>query len=473
MTVFSEPTMARKRLIKDIFQEAKDGDDVRIDGWLRTKRDSRGGFSFLEINDGSMVGNLQIIADKDLENYDDEILHLGTGACLGVEGTLKKSEGKGQSLELQAKSILVHGLADESFPVQKKRHTFEHLRSIQHLRPRTNTLAAVLRLRSKLSFAIHCFFQEQDFHYINTPILTANDCEGAGEMFFVTSTNPYSSSQKILDPKNDFFAMPSYLTVSGQLEGEACALALGRIYTFGPTFRAENSNTSRHLAEFWMVEPEVAFNDLQDNADLAEAFLKYVIKYALDHCSPDLNFFNKWVDNSVLDRLELLYKKDFVRLTYTEAVEILKKADQKFEFPVEWGLDFQSEHEKYLTEKHIQGPAIVINYPRQIKSFYMKINDDGKTVGAMDVLVPGVGEVIGGSERENRYDILKARMIDQNLDTDEYSWYLDLRRYGSAPHSGFGLGFERLVQYISGMENIRDVAAFPRSPRHIRVDSSR
>lgn len=462
-------TMVQKKSIKRIFESGKKGDEIRIDGWLRTKRDSKGGFSFLEVNDGSMVANLQIIADKELENYRSEILQLGTGACLRVEGTLEKSNGKGQSLELHAKSVFIHGLADEKFPIQKKRHTFEHLRTIQHLRPRTNTIGVILRLRSKLSFAIHKFFQDSDFHYINTPIITTNDCEGAGDMFCVTTQNPYKSYDKKFNPTDDFFGLPSYLTVSGQLEGEACALALGKIYTFGPSFRSENSNTSRHLSEFWMIEPEVAFNDLQDNADLSESFLKYLVKYVLTNCSSDLEFMEKWVDKTLFGRLESLLKKEFARITYTQAIDILKKSNHKFEFPVEWGLDLQSEHERYITQEYVQGPAIITDYPKEIKSFYMKLNDDGKTVRAMDVLVPSVGEIIGGSERENSYDILKERMIEQNLNLDEFNWYLDLRRYGSAPHSGFGLGLERLVQYISGMENIRDVSAFPRSPKHIRV----
>ncbi|MCB1174334.1 MAG: asparagine--tRNA ligase [Leptospiraceae bacterium] len=458
----------QRSLINDILNQGTAGQTVQIGGWLRTRRDSRGGFSFLEISDGSCIHTLQVVVDASLENYENEILKLKTGAALIVEGTLKNSEGKGQRLEMQAGSVMQTGVSSDEFPIQKKRHSFEHLRTMQHLRPRTNTIAAVLRVRSKLSHAIHSFFQQRSFHYIQTPIITASDCEGAGHLFQVTTLPPGSQRQ----PDADFFGLPTYLTVSGQLEGEACALALGQIYTFGPTFRAENSNTSRHLAEFWMVEPEVAFARLDQNAALAEDFLKAVTSSLLASCADDLAFFNQRIDSGVLERLHNLVEQPFERITYSEAVQILELADIRFEFPVKWGSDLQSEHERYLCETHFGGPVIVTDYPKEIKSFYMRLNDDDKTVAAMDVLAPGIGEIIGGSEREERLDVLSSRMQASGLDPEEYSWYLDLRRYGSAPHSGFGLGLDRFVQYITGMENIRDVSAFPRTPRHARVHSA-
>lgn len=455
--------------IRALLQERGDGQRVRAAGWLRTRRDARD-FSFLEINDGSTIKNLQVIAPADLENFESEIRHCLVGASIVAEGALVASAGKGQSVELRADRVRVVGPADSEFPIQKKRHSFEFLREIAHLRPRTNTISAVMRLRSRLSFAVHSFFQERDFHYIHTPIITGADAEGAGEMFRVSTLDPahVPRLEGKADFSQDFFGIPVHLTVSGQLEGEAYALALGDIYTFGPTFRAENSNTSRHLAEFWMIEPEMAFADLEADAALAEDFLRYLFRFALEHCRDDLEFFAKWIDNDAIGRLERLADSAFARMSYSEAVAILKKAKKKFEFPVEWGRDLQSEHERYLTEEHLKQPLIVTDYPKEIKAFYMKLNDDGKTVRAMDVLAPGIGEIIGGSEREDRVDVLESRIKEAQLDAEAYRWYLELRRWGSAPHAGFGLGLERLVQFISGMENIRDVIPFPRTPGHCR-----
>ncbi|MBX7059545.1 MAG: asparagine--tRNA ligase [Leptospirales bacterium] len=460
--------MQRTR-IRILLGESPQGQKVRLAGWLRTRRDARD-FSFLEINDGSTIKNIQVIASAELSNYESTLRHLGVGASLAVEGELAASAGKGQSSEVRASRVEVLGGADSEFPIQKKRHSFEFLREIAHLRPRTNTLSAVLRLRSRLSFAIHDFFQQRDFHYIHTPIITGNDCEGAGQMFRVTAFDPDQAPRRDgkIDYAQDFFGLPVHLTVSGQLAGEACALALGDIYTFGPTFRAENSNTSRHLAEFWMVEPEMAFATLEDDAALAEDFLRHLFRFALEQCRDDMEFFNKWIDPGAIQRLESLAASSFARLTYTEAIAALKKSGRSFEFPVEWGRDLQSEHERYLTEEYARQPLIVVDYPREIKAFYMKLNDDGKTVRAMDVLAPGIGEIIGGSEREDRVDVLTDRMHEFQLNTAEYRWYLELRRWGSTPHAGFGLGLERLVQFISGMENIRDVIPFPRTPGHAR-----
>ena len=448
------------------------GKSVVLQGWVRTRRDSKAGFSFIEINDGSSQGNIQIIADAELENYESEIKALTAGCSIRAEGEIKESGGKGQNTELHAASLTVYGGADpETYPLQKKRHSFEKLREWAHLRPRTNTFGAVARVRNSICNSIHQFFQEQKFLYVHTPIITASDCEGAGEMFQVTTLDLPQMAKRELDGVNykfDFFDRPSYLTVSGQLPAETYACALGKVYTFGPTFRAENSNTSRHLAEFWMVEPEVAFNDLDDNMSLAEAFLKRIFSDALEKCSEEMEFFSKWVDedkkNPLVSRIEAILKSDFVRLPYTEAVEILQKSGQKFDFPVEWGIDLQSEHERYLTEKHFQSPVILFDYPRTIKPFYMYCNDDGKTVRAMDVLVPGVGEIIGGSQREHRLENLESRMKEMDLDPEEYWWYVDLRRYGTVPHAGFGLGLERVVQFLTSMGNIRDVIPFPRTP---------
>jgi asparaginyl-tRNA synthetase len=447
-------------------QKDQVGRQVILQGWIRTRRDSKGGFSFLEVNDGSCLANIQVIADADLPNYEEEVQKLSAGCSVSITGEVKESSGK-QDTEILAAEVTVHGWADpETFPLQKKRHSFEKLREWAHLRPRTNTFGAVTRVRNVVSRSIHDFFQQRDFLYINTPIITASDCEGAGEMFKVTTLdleNPPQRDGKV-DYVEDFFDRPSYLTVSGQLEAEIFALAMGNVYTFGPTFRAENSNTSRHLAEFWMVEPEMAFYDLDDNMDLAESFLKQVFSTVLEECQEDMEFFNQHIDDSLLATLGSVIESDFQRLTYTEAVEILEQCGEQFQYPVEWGRDLQSEHERYLTEQHFSGPLILHDYPSTIKPFYMRVNDDQKTVRAMDVLVPKVGEIIGGSQREERLDVLTDRMAQQDLDPESYWWYLDLRRFGTVPHAGFGLGLERVVQFVTGMANIRDVIPFPRTP---------
>ena len=443
------------------------GRTTRIRGWVRTRRDSKGGFSFIELNDGSCQANLQIVAPATLANYESEIKKLPTGASIQVEGEIKASPAKGQATEMHAAHVTVLGWADpESYPLQKKGHTFEFLRTIAHLRPRTNTFGAIARLRHRVCKSIHDFFDEQGFLYIHPPIITASDAEGAGALFRVTTLDPdkLPLAEGKTDFAKDFFGKPAFLTVSGQLQAEAFACAMGKVYTFGPTFRAENSNTPRHLAEFWMVEPEMAFFDLDDNMTLAEAFLKRIIKDALEHCAEDMAFFNERIDKGLLERLRGVLEKPFRRLSYTEAVEILEKADRKWEFPVGWGKDLQSEHERYLTETHFECPVILYDYPRAIKAFYMKVNDDGKTVRAMDVLVPGVGEIIGGSQREERLDVLESRIREQGMDPEAYAWYLDLRRYGTVPHAGFGLGLERTILFLSGMQNIRDVIPFPRTP---------
>jgi asparaginyl-tRNA synthetase len=440
------------------------GKKFTIKGWVRTRRDSKGGFSFLEINDGSSFGNLQVIANNTLQNYQTDILKIGTGCSVVIEGVIKGSPAKGQETELVADSVQVVGWADpNTYTMQKKGHTFEYLRTQAHLRPRTNTFGAVARVRNQISKSIHDFFQEQGFLYINTPIITPSDCEGAGHMFRVTTLD-FLNPKTIAKAEDDFFGKPVFLTVSGQLEGETYACALGKIYTFGPTFRAENSNTSRHLAEFWMVEPEVAFNDLIQNMDLAESFIKRIIRDALNQCGEDMQFFEDRIEKGLIQNLELVLNKDFQRISYTEAVEILKNCGQTFEFEVAWGKDLQSEHERYLAEKHFNGPVILYDYPKEIKAFYMRLNDDGKTVRAMDVLVPRIGEIIGGSQREERLEILEARMQGAGLNPDDYWWYLDLRRFGGVPHAGFGLGLERCVQFITGMANIRDVIPYPRTP---------
>jgi asparaginyl-tRNA synthetase len=443
------------------------GHQVVVQGWIRTRRDSKGGFSFIELNDGSSLANLQIVADGSLPNYESEVKHLNVGSSIAVEGEVKASGGRGQATEVFAKKLTVLGGADpETYPLQKKQHSLEKLREWAHLRPRTNTFGAVTRVRNCVSRSIHNFFQEDGFLYIHTPIITASDCEGAGAMFRVTTLDleklPRDGSK--INHALDFFGKPAYLTVSGQLEGEIFACSLGKVYTFGPTFRAENSNTSRHLSEFWMVEPEVAFNELTDNMDLAERFLKRIFKDALEQCAEDMAFFNEHYDKTTIETLQKIVVSDFRRLPYTEAVEILEKSGEKFEFAVKWGIDLQSEHERYLTEKHFQGPVILYDYPRTLKPFYMRVNDDGKTVRAMDVLVPKVGEIIGGSQREERLDVLTQRMAEQHLKPEDYWWYLDLRRFGTVPHAGFGLGLERAVQFITGMANIRDVIPFPRTP---------
>jgi len=462
-------SLQRSKIAK-ILREGKIGARYKVMGWVRTRRDSKAGFSFIEINDGSCLNNLQVIAEKDLPEYETEVLKAHTGCSLRVVGVLAESPGKGQNVELRAQEVKIIGPVDPLvYPLQKKRHSFEFLRTIAHLRPRTNTFGAVARIRNSISYAIHSFFQERGFIYIHTPIITGNDCEGAGEMFQVTTLDLEAIPKKDgqVDFSMDFFGQPANLTVSGQLEAEIYALALGDVYTFGPTFRAENSNTSRHLAEFWMVEPEMAFCDLEGNVALAVDLLKYVFQWALDHCQEDLVFFNRFVDNTLVQRLEKVVEDDFQRLTYTEAVNILAEADRPFEFPVEWGMDIQSEHERYLCEEAFQKPVVIVDYPKQIKPFYMKLNEDGKTVRAMDVLVPRIGEIIGGSEREDRYDVLLERMKEMQLDPEDYWWYLELRKFGSAPHSGFGLGFERLIQFITGLSNIRDVIPFPRTPGNV------
>jgi asparaginyl-tRNA synthetase len=443
------------------------GQSARLQGWIRTRRDSKGGFSFLELNDGSSFGNIQIIADASLANYEREIKHLSAGASVTVEGEIKSSPAKGQATEVQAQRIAVHGLADpETYPLQKKRHSFEFLRTLAHLRPRTNTFGAIARVRNRICRSIHDFFQEEGFLHVHAPIITASDCEGAGEMFKVTTLDLANvpKSGPAVDFAQDFFDRPAYLTVSGQLEAEIFACALGKVYTFGPTFRAENSNTSRHLAEFWMVEPEMAFFELADNMDLAERFLKRIFRDVLAECSEDMQFFAQHVEPTALSTLETMVATDFVRLSYTEAVDVLARSGATFEFPVAWGHDLQAEHERYLTEQHFKKPVILFDYPRSIKPFYMRVNDDGRTVRAMDILVPRVGEIIGGSQREERLDVITERMREQKLDPETYWWYLDLRRYGTVPHSGFGLGLERAVQFVTGMANIRDVIPFPRVP---------
>lgn len=443
------------------------GRQVQVRGWVRTRRDSKGGFSFIELNDGSSFGNLQVIADGSLSNYEADVLTLTVGSSVVVEGELKASQGQGQATELTASSLRVLGLASATdYPLQKKQHTFEKLREWAHLRPRTNTFGAVTRVRDRISFATHEFFHQEGFVLVHTPLITASDCEGAGQMFRVTTLplDQLPMSQGKVDTSKDFFGKSAYLTVSGQLEGEAYACALGKIYTFGPTFRAENSNTSRHLSEFWMIEPEAAFYELSDNMGLAERYLKFMLRETLEHCAEDMEFFEKRIQPGLLSALQLVLDKPFVHMSYTEAVDVLTKSGEKFEYPVSWGTDLQSEHERYLTEKHVQGPVILYNYPKEIKSFYMRLNDDEKTVAAMDVLVPGVGEIIGGSQREERLDVLVTRMEASGLRSEDYWWYLDLRRFGTVPHAGFGLGLERMVQYTTGMANIRDVIPFPRTP---------
>ena len=457
--------------IKEVLRQGEEQDEVIIMGWVRTRRDSKGGFSFLEINDGSCLKNLQVIADHSIDSFDLVSGKLHTGSCVGVTGELVQSPGKGQSVELQAKSIEIYGKADpDQYPLQKKHHSFEFLREIAHLRPRTNTFGAVMRVRNRLSYAIHNFFQGRGFVYLHTPIITTNDCEGAGEMFQVTTLDP--GSIPVVGGKinysQDFFGEKTGLTVSGQLEGEVYAMALSEIYTFGPTFRAENSNTSRHLSEFWMVEPEMAFYDLEDDMNLAEDFLRYLFKDVLEHCPEDLEFFNKQIDKTILARHQGIVDTKFERISYSEAVQLLEQSKKNFIYSVEWGSNLQSEHERYISEEVFKKPVIIYDYPEEIKPFYMKGNDDGKTVRAMDVLLPKLGEIIGGSQREDDYNVLINRMETKNLNSDDYHWYLDLRRFGSAPHAGFGLGFERLVQFVTGMENIRDVIPFPRTPKNAR-----
>ncbi|MCH3924686.1 MAG: asparagine--tRNA ligase [Bacteroidales bacterium] len=463
-------TIKREEIVNLFKDNVKEliGSDVRIKGWVRTKRGNKN-VSFIALNDGSTINNIQIVAE--LTNFDETLMKkITTGACIRVDGKLVESMGQGQNVELQAKEIELYGEADpNTYPLQKKGHSLEFLREIAHLRPRTNTFGAVLRIRHNMAFAIHKYFNDRGFFYWNSPLITASDCEGAGEMFQVTTLNldnvPLKDDKKA-DYNQDFFGKSTFLTVSGQLEGELGAMSLGKIYTFGPTFRAENSNTPRHLAEFWMIEPEMAFYDITDNMDLAEDFIKYLVQYALDNCKDDIEFLNKMYDNELINRLQFVVSHSFVRLPYTKAIDILLESKHKFDVPVSWGMDLQSEHERFLVEQHFKCPVILTDYPKEIKAFYMKQNEDGKTVRAMDVLFPEIGEIIGGSEREESFEKLTKRMKELDMKEENYSWYLDTRRFGAAPHSGFGLGFERLLLFVTGMANIRDVIPFPRFPKN-------
>jgi asparaginyl-tRNA synthetase len=451
--------------VRDALQRTTPAEAILVEGWLRTRRDSKD-LSFLELNDGSCLRNLQIIAKNSLPNY-AAVQHLITGASLRVRGPLVASQGKGQSWEVVANEIEIIGTSDDTYPLQKKGHTPEFLREIAHLRPRSNLFGCVFRVRSRLAFAIHQFFQERGFVYVHTPIITGSDCEGAGELFRVTqidAKNPPRSSDGEIDYSKDFFGRSTYLTVSGQLEAEAFACALSKVYTFGPTFRAENSNTSRHANEFWMIEPEMAFCDLQGDMDLAEELVKYLVRDIRENCPDELELFGKFVDKELLTRLEFVIERPFQRISYTEAVELLRQSGEKFEFAVEYGLNLQSEHERWLTEKHFKSPLTVFNYPKEIKPFYMRLNDDGKTVTAMDLLVPGIGEIVGGSQREERLDVLEANLRRHKMNLADYKWYLDLRRYGTVPHAGFGIGFERMLMFVTGVANIRDVIPFARTP---------
>lgn len=460
--------MKRSKIASILAGKVAVGSEVDVKGWVRTRRGNKY-VQFVALNDGSCVANLQIVFD--MERFtDDDLKAITTGSSLHIEGRLVESQGKGQKYEIQADKFEVYGTADPTtYPLQKKGHSLEFLREIAHLRPRTNTFGAILRVRSALAFAIHKFFNEKGFFYLHTPLITSSDCEGAGAMFQVT-TLPLNELPKTedgsVDYSQDFFGKPAALTVSGQLEGELGATAIGEIYTFGPTFRAENSNTQRHLSEFWMIEPEMAFYDISDNMDLAEEFVKYCIQYVLEHCRADIEFLAEHYDKDLIDRLEFVLHNDFVRLSYTEGIEILQKSGYKFEFPVSWGIDLQSEHERYLVEKHFKKPVILTDYPKEIKAFYMKQNDDGRTVRAMDILFPQIGEIIGGSEREADYEKLMKRIEELNIPMKDMWWYLDTRRFGTVPHSGFGLGFERLLLFVTGMANIRDVIPFPRTPKN-------
>ncbi|MFA6133694.1 MAG: asparagine--tRNA ligase [Phycisphaerae bacterium] len=458
-----------RTLIKDVLTDLAPGSDVTVGGWVRTVRTSKAGFSFINLNDGSCLASLQVVAPASLTNYEAQVTRLTTGSAVLVTGKLVESPAKGQRVELAAAEVTILGACDaEAYPIQPKHHSFEFLRTVAHLRARTNTFGAVARVRSVLCGAIHEFFQGRGFVYMHTPIITASDCEGAGQLFRVTTldlANPPRDPAGGVDFAQDFFARSAYLTVSGQLEGETGACALGNVYTFGPTFRAENSNTPRHLAEFWMVEPEMAFCDLSGDADLAEEFLKFLFRTAMARSQADLEFFNEHVDKTILQTLADVVEKDFVRITYTEAIGLLEKSGRTWTFPVAWGTDLQTEHERYLTEEIFKRPVIITDYPSSIKPFYMRLSDDDRTVAAMDVLVPRIGEIIGGSQREERLDVLERRMVEAGLKSEDYWWYLDLRRYGSVPHAGFGLGLERLILFVTGMANIRDVIPFPRTPR--------
>lgn len=455
--------------IARLLQDGQPESQVTARGWVRTRRDSKNGFSFIELNDGSCLKNLQVVVDSSVPGYEAAVKEITTGASLSIDGVLKASPGKGQRIELHATALKLLGAADPAtFPLQKKGHSMEFLREIAHLRPRTNTFGAVARVRNCISRTIHEFFQSRGFLYINTPIITTSDCEGAGEMFQVTTLDlkRLTHLNRDIDWKQDFFGRPASLTVSGQLEAEVFATSVGDCYTFGPTFRAENSNTTRHLAEFWMVEPEMPFYELADNMDLAESFIRTIVDQTLQKCGDDMQFFNDRINNTVLATLEKIRSSQFIRLSYTEAVDLLKKSGRAFEYPVEWGKDLQSEHERFLTEDHFGQPVILYDYPRAIKSFYMRCNDDGRTVRAMDVLVPGVGEIIGGSQREERPDVLISRIEECGMNPADYWWYIELRKFGTVPHSGFGLGLERAVLLVTGMTNIRDVIPFPRTPGH-------
>ena len=460
--------MQKRTKVKALLEAVKPQDDVLVKGWVRTRRDAKD-FSFIEVNDGSCLKNIQIIANNNLSNY-EEVKKLTTGSSVAVEGALVASQGGNQAFEIVAKNIEIYSIAPDDYPLQKKKHTDEYLRTIAHLRPRTNKYGAAFRVRSELSYAIHKFFNERGFRYVHTPIITGSDCEGAGEMFQVTTLDlnnvPRTPDGKI-DYSQDFFGKEAHLTVSGQLNGEMYALALGDIYTFGPTFRAENSNTTRHAAEFWMIEPEMAFADLNDDMDLAEDMVRYGVKHVMEHCADDIELFSKYVDTTLPETLKTIVEKGFARITYSEAIEIMKKSGRKFEYQPEYGIDLQTEHERFLAEEHFKRPVIVRDYPKEIKAFYMRMNEDGKTVAAMDVLVPRIGELIGGSQREERYDVLVQKIKDMGMKVEDYSWYLDSRKYGTAPHAGFGLGFERMMMLVTGIGNIRDVLPFPRTPNSI------
>ena len=455
--------------VKELYRQKEEyiGKTVKVAGWIRTSRLSKN-FGFIELNDGSFFKNMQIVLDEKLENF-KEIGKLPISSSILVEGKLVSTEGAKQPVEIHATNIVVEGESDNSYPLQKKRHTVEYLRTIAHLRPRSNMFSAVFRVRSVAAYAVHKFFQERNFVYAHSPIITGSDCEGAGEMFRITTLDldnvPKTEDGKI-DCSQDFFGKEANLTVSGQLNAEIMALAFRNVYTFGPTFRAENSYTGRHASEFWMIEPEIAFADLEDNMELAEDMVKYIINYVLEHCPEEMEFFNAFVDKGLLERLHNIVNSDFIRITYTKAVELLLESGQKFEYPVEWGIDLQTEHERYITEQIFKAPVFVTDYPKDIKAFYMRLNEDGKTVRAMDLLVPGVGEIIGGSQREEREDVLLERIEEFGLNKEDYWWYLELRKFGTATHSGFGLGFERMIMYLTGVSNIRDVIPFPRTPKN-------
>lgn len=460
--------MLKRTKVAALLASEKPLPEVLLKGWVKTRRDAKD-FSFIEVNDGSCLKNMQVIAANSLSNY-EEVKKLTTGSSVAITGALVESQGGNQQYEVKAKKVEIYDIADDTYPLQKKKHTDEYLRTIAHLRPRTNKYGAAFRIRSELSYAIHRFFHERGFRYVHTPIITASDCEGAGEMFQVTTLDlnnlPKTKEGKV-DYAQDFFGKEARLTVSGQLNGEMYAMGLGDIYTFGPTFRAENSNTTRHAAEFWMIEPEMAFADLHDDMDLAEDMVRYCVKHVMEHCAEDLELFEKFVAPGLKDTLDTIVNNDFARITYSEAIEIMQKSGKSFEYKPEYGVDMQTEHERFLAEEHFKRPVIVRDYPKEIKAFYMRMNDDGKTVAAMDVLVPGIGELIGGSQREERYDVLVNRMRELGMKEEDYSWYLDSRRYGSVPHAGFGLGFERMMLLVTGIGNIRDVIPFPRTPKSV------